>query len=167
MSEAYEEIVHGETILRRAPGARHERICAQLHRRLGAFVAALPAVRLLAPRSVVQLSPGTLVRPDLALLTTASGKAWLLAEIVEPGDHSTDTVTKKALYEDLRLPRLWMIDPRYDNVEVYHGTPYGLALKRTLAGRDVLTESALPGFEFVITEVFAAGANGASEGANN
>ena len=26
---------------------------------------------------------------------------------------------KKQIYEDLNLPRLWMIDPRYNNVEVY------------------------------------------------
>ena len=34
-----------------------------------------------------------------------------------------------------------MVDPRYDNVEVYHGTQYGLTLKRVLAVRELLTES--------------------------
>jgi len=30
------------------------------------------------------------------------------------------------------------VDPRYDNVEVYHSTEWGLALKGILAGSEVL-----------------------------
>ena len=51
-----------------------------------------------------------------------------------------------------------MIDPRYDNVEVYHGTQYGLALKRVLAGRELLTEALLPGFQMPLHELFAGNA---------
>ena len=38
-----------------------------------------------------------------------------------------------------------MIDPRYDNVEVYHSNEYGLILKGILAGHELLTEKLLPG----------------------
>ena len=62
---------------------------------------------------------------------------------------------KKQLYEEIRLPRLWMVDPRYDNVEVYHSLEYGLALKGILAGRDVLTEKLLPEFQYIIADLFA------------
>jgi Uma2 family endonuclease len=110
--------------------------------------------RLLASRSVVQLSPGTIVRPDLTLVTKATGKVWLVAEIISSEDHRTDTVVKKQIYEDLNLPRLWVIDPRYDNVEVYHGSPYGMALKHILAGHETLTENLLPGFQLTIAELF-------------
>jgi Uma2 family endonuclease len=67
-----------------------------------------------------------------------------------------DTVLKKQIYEDLRIPRLWMIDPRYDNVEVYHATPYGLSLKGILAGKEVLSEPLLPEFEVNMKDLFAA-----------
>jgi len=97
-----------------------------------------------------------MLRPDLALVTAATGKIWLAAEIVSSDDHRIDTVTKKAIYEDLNLPRLWMIDPRYDNVEIYHGSQYGLSLKGILASREVLTESLLPGFAIVIKDLFEA-----------
>jgi Uma2 family endonuclease len=50
-----------------------------------------------------------------------------------------------------------MIDPRYDNVEVYHGTEYGLMLKGILAGRELLEEKLLPEFQLVINELFAPG----------
>jgi hypothetical protein len=154
MSEAYEEIVSGETILRRAPGTRHEAVCARLHERVAASLTRMATVRLLAPRDIVQLTTGTLVRPDLALLTAATGKAWLVAEVVDSADHRTDTVIKKSLYEDCRLPRLWMVDPRYNNVEVYHSSQYGLALKQILAGKDILREGLLAEFQIAMTELF-------------
>jgi Uma2 family endonuclease len=109
---------------------------------------------LLPPRSLVELARGTKVRPDLALVTTATNKLWLAAEIVNSGDHNPDTVVKKGLYEEASLPRLWMVDPRYDNVEIYHGGQHGLALKQILAVREVLSEALLPDFRYVIAELF-------------
>jgi hypothetical protein len=156
MSDPYEEIVSGETVLRFPPGARHEAICARLHARVAACLASVASTRLLPVRAIVQLSPGTLVRPDLTLVTTATGKPWLIAEVVDSVDHGTDTVTKKTVYEDHRLPRLWMVDQRFDNVEVYHGSQYGLSLRHILAGREQLTEATLPGFVFLMNELFAA-----------
>jgi Uma2 family endonuclease len=151
---SYAETFHGSTLVRQAPGARHELICDRLHRYVHASVADLASTRLLAPRSQVQIAHDTTVCPDLALVAAATGKLWLAAEIVSSEDHAPDTVLKKQLYEELRLPRLWMVDPRYDNVEVYHASPYGLLLKGILAGREVLTEKLLPEFQLTIADLF-------------
>src|SRR6266566_7937364 len=156
MNRSYEEIVRGESLLRHPPGARHEMVCERLHLQVSLSAAAVATTRLLPPRTVIELAPGTLLRPDLTLVTAATGKAWLIAEVVDTVDHHPDTVMKKAIYEDARLPRLWMVDPRYDNVEVYHGSPYGLALQRILANRDLLTEALLPSLSLAIAELFAA-----------
>ena len=110
--------------------------------------------RLLDRRSPVNVSMRTTVRPDLALVTVANGKLWLAAEIVSPDDHHSDTVVKKQFYEELQLPRLWMIDPRYDNVEVYHGSEHGLVLKGILAGKEELTEKLLPEFRLAVGDLF-------------
>jgi hypothetical protein len=155
MSVVYEEIVHGETLVRSAPGTRHETICAFLHARVSAALPPNSPARLLAPRSVVQLAAGVMLRPDLALVTVATGKLWLAGEIIDSHDHKPDTVLKKGLYEDFSLPRLWMVDPRYHNVELYHGTTYGLALKGILAGKERLEEPLLPAFQLTINELFA------------
>ena len=154
MSEPYEEIVEGETYLRMPPGARHEVICTRLHELIATSLANIATTRLLPRRSVVQIASGTLVRPDLALVTIATGKIWLAAEIISSDDHRPDTVTKKQIYEELNIPRLWMIDPRYDNVEVYHGSQYGLMLKRILTGRETLSEQLLPTLQVTIAELF-------------
>src|ERR1051325_5925197 len=144
MNVGYEEIVNGESMLRTAPDGRHEEICQRLHKHVGASVAPLNSTRLLTPRSVVRVSAGSIMRPDLALLTAATGKLWLAAEIISPQDHRADTVMKKSIYEEINVPRLWMIDPRYENVEIYHGSPYGLVLKRILASAERLEEPLLP-----------------------
>jgi Uma2 family endonuclease len=156
MSATYAEMLNGAALARRAPGARHELICGRLHQWMRASVADFAGTRLLAPRSEVRLSLRHTVCPDLALVTAATGKIWLAAEIVSSDDHQPDTVIKKQIYEEMKLPRLWMIDPRYDNVEVYHNSQYGLILKNILAGHELLTEKLLPEFQLTIAELFAA-----------
>jgi|SRR5882724_7789774 len=156
MSSPYKEILEGQTILRAAPGPRHELICGRLHAAIHASVANLASTHLLAPRSQVKLSLGTFVCPDLALVTRATGKLWLAVEIVNSDDHRPDTVVKKQIYEEAKLPRLWMVDPRYDNVETYHGSEYGLMLKGILAGRESLAEKLIPEFHMTVSDLFAA-----------
>jgi Uma2 family endonuclease len=156
MSRPYEEILGGETYPRSAPDERHEIICNRLHAVMNAGVSNVAATRLLAPRTKIQVARNTSLRPDLALITTATGKLFLAAEIVGREDHQADTVVKKEIYEQIRVPRLWMVDPRYDNVEIYHSTEFGLQLKHILAGSEILSEKLLPEFQIVISELFAA-----------
>ena len=156
MSAPYEEILEGRKFTRPAPVARHELICRRLHALVLASAANLTGARLLAPRLAVHVSHGNVLCPDLALVTAATGKLWLAAEVVARADHRVDTVTKKEIYEQAKLPRLWMIDPRYDNVEVYHATEHGLKLQGILAGSETLTEKLLPEFTLTIAELFAA-----------
>src|ERR1700733_10888636 len=140
MSRPYEEILGGETYPRSAPDERHEMVCDRLHAFMNASVSNVAATQLLAPRTMVKVARNTSLRPDLALITTATGRLFLAAEIVSRDDHQTDTVVKKEIYEQIRVPRLWMVDPRYDNVEVYHSFEFGLQLKSILAGSEVLQE---------------------------
>ena len=54
-----------------------------------------------------------------------------------------------------RVPRLWMVDPRYDNVEIYHSFEFGLQLNGILAGGEVLQEKLVPQFRLTVAELFA------------
>lgn len=154
MSRPYTETLDGTPLVRQAPGPRHEIICARLHQWVHASVANLTSTRLLTPRAELRVSSRTTLCPDLALVTVPAGRLWLAAEIVSSDDHRTDTVVKKQIYEEIKLPRLWMIDPRYDNVEVYHCSQYGLVLKGILAGSEVLSEKLLPEFQLTVAELF-------------
>jgi Uma2 family endonuclease len=155
MSKPYEEILDGASLPRSAPGDRHEMICDRLHAAMTASVANLAGTQLVVPRTRIQVTRSTAICPDLALVTVATGRLWLAVEIISRDDHHADTVMKKEIYEKIRVPRLWMVDPRYDNVEIYHSFEYGLKLKSILAGSEVLTENLIPEFQFVITALFA------------
>lgn len=155
MSEPYEETIQGETTWRLPPGPRHELICSRLYTALQAGVANFASTKLLEVRSEIALGSGNEFRPDIALLTVANDKLWLAVEVINSGDHQADTVLKKEVYEAARVPRLWMVDPRYDNVEVYYATTYGLRLQEILALKDVLTEKLLPEFQMPLTDLFA------------
>ena len=154
MSEAYQETLEGEIVQRSAPGARHEIICQRLQDRIQASVANVSCCQLLGLRSEVRLSARTTVRPDVALVAMPTAKLWLAVEVIQSGDHHADTVRKKQIYEDLKLARLWMVDPRYNNVEVYHATEHGLVLKGILAGKEMLTEKLLPAFQISVAALF-------------
>ncbi len=154
MSRPYEEILNGGTLPRSAPGDRHEIICTRLHREMAASVAGLTSLQLLAPRIQVRLSHATAFCPDLALVTAASGKLFLAVEIISRDDHRADTVIKKEIYEQHRVPRLWMVDPRYDNVEIYHSFEFGLKLQGILAGKEILQEKLVPQFRLTVTDLF-------------
>lgn len=156
MSRPYEEILNGGTLPRSAPSDRHEAICARLHREMAASIAGLTGVQLLPPRTQVQLARTTAFCPDLTLIMAATGKIFLAAEIISRDDHRADTVTKKDLYEEHRVPRLWMVDPRYDNVEIYHSFEFGLKLHGILAGSEVLQEKLVPQFRITMKDLFAA-----------
>ncbi|MGC3958215.1 MAG: Uma2 family endonuclease [Verrucomicrobiota bacterium] len=155
MIEPYEEVIQGEKTLRLPPTPRHELICGRLHAALQAGVANFASTKLLEIRSSIFLGSGNEFCPDLALMTAANSKLWLAVEVVNSGDHQADTVLKKEVYEAARIPRLWMVDPRYDNVEVYYATTYGLRLQEILATRDVLTEKLLPEFQMALPDLFA------------
>jgi len=155
MSKPYEEILEGAAMPRSAPDARHEVICGRLHAAMAASVANLSTTHLLAPRMKVSVARSTIICPDLALVTIATGKIFLAVEVVNRGDQHFDTVVKKEVYDKIRVPRLWMVDPRYDNVEIYHSMEFGLALKGILAGSEILSEKLIPEFQFVIAELFA------------
>jgi Uma2 family endonuclease len=127
---------------------------------MAASVANLAGTQLLAPRTKIQVSRTTSICPDLALVTAASGKLFLAVEIISRDDHRADTVVKKELYDQIRVPRLWMVDPRYDNVEIYHCTEWGLKLKGILAGSELLTDHLIPEFQMVIAELFAGAQDG-------
>lgn len=157
MSTPYGETLQGELLIRHPPGERHESICERLHGIVEASMDGLQSFQLLRARSRVGITKHIVLCPDLALITLATGKLWLAAEIIDGHDHHADTVVKKQLYEDMRIPRLWMIDPRYDNVEVYHASPYGLSLKGILAGSELLTEKLIPEFQVSMKELFAIG----------
>ena len=155
MSDPYKELIDGETFIRGPLNAPHELLCERLHAWVAAHLPANSALKLLPLRTPVTLSAGTEICPDLALARRDDGQLYLAAEVLQPGDHHPDTVLKKQLYADARIPRLWIVDSRYQNVEVYVSGPLGFRMESILATNESLTDEALRGAAQPLAALFA------------
>lgn len=155
MPDPYEELIDGETFIRGPLNGPHETLCDRLHGWVASHLPANSALRLLPRRTTVKLRPGTDVCPDLCLVRRDGGQLYLAAEVLQPGDHHPDTVLKKQIYSDCRAPRLWIVDSRYENVEVYATGPAGFRLQSILAINGSLTDTALCGAMYSLADIFA------------
>ena len=157
MSEAYVETIGGETVLRRTPASDHERLVESLHALVRAALPFNSTLQLLPPRSPLRLADDCVLCPDLAVVRAnpeGVSSPHLVAEVLLPGDHHLDTFIKKQIWSDLRLPRLWMVDPRYLNIEVYGCNEFGFTLQDILANHHPLTDPHLPGLSCSMEEFF-------------
>jgi len=155
MPAPYKELIDGETFIRAALNAPHELLCDRLHAAVTTHLPANSTLRLLPRRSSLTLRAGVEICPDLALVRGATSQLYLAAEVLQPGDHHPDTVLKKQLYADARVPRLWIVDSRYQNTEVYGSGDFGFRLETILAGRETLADSALTGLALSMNALFA------------
>jgi Uma2 family endonuclease len=155
MPDPYEELIDGETFIRGPLNAPHELLCDRLHSWVSGHLPANSALKLLPRRTVLTLRAGTDICPDLALVRRDNNELYLAAEVLQPGDHHPDTVLKKQLYSDCRVPRLWVVDSRYQNVEVYATGGIGFRLDTILAVNDSLTDAALSGGAYAIDDIFS------------
>lgn len=161
MNGAYEELIAGQRVQRRTPTPDHEILVARLHALVAKSLPLNSTLRLLGPRAELELDGHSVLRPDLAIVQmrpTVDGtrrvQLYLVAEVLQPGDHHVDTVAKKQIWSDGLLPRLWIVDPRYFNVEVYGCGDHGFTLLEILANHHPLTDPYLPGFRLSMPELF-------------
>lgn len=155
MSDPYQELIDGETFLRGPLNGPHELLCDRLHTWVASHLPANSALKLLPRRTTLTLRAGTDICPDLALVRRDNSELYLAAEVLQPGDHHPDTVLKKQLYSDCRVPRLWVVDSRYQNVEVYSTGGVGFRLDTILAVNDSLTDAAVGGAAYPIDAIFS------------
>ena len=155
MPDPYEELIDGETFIRGPLNAPHELLCARLHSWVASHLPANSVLKLLPRRTTVTLRPGPDICPDLALVRRDNHELYLAAEVLQPGDHHPDTVLKKQVYADCRAPRLWIVDSRYQNVEIYATGTAGFRLEWILASHESLTDAALSAGSYRVADIFA------------
>lgn len=155
MPDPYQELIDGETFLRGPLNGPHEMLCDRLHCWVAAHLPANSALKLLPRRATVALRAGTHICPDLALVRRDDAQLYLAAEVLQPGDHHPDTVLKKQIYSDCRAPRLWIVDSRYQNVEVYSTGAAGFRLDAILASHDSLADAVFAGAAYSVADLFA------------
>lgn len=152
-SPCREELIDGVMIVNPPPATPHQMASSELWASLRA---AAPVGFTVIEAVGVRLSGGSLLIPDLVVVRLPPRDAWsigvhrvadvaLAVELVSPGSHSLDRLTKPALYAQAGIPNFW-------RVELDQGP---LVLGYRLSGENyVEAATGRPGKPFTLAEPF-------------
>ena len=155
MTDPYDEVIDGREYIRGPINGPHELLCDRLHTWVKQYLPVNSALHLLRRRSLVKLRADTDIRPDLALMRRNAPRLYLAVEVLQTGDRHADTVLKKQILAACQVPRLWIVDPRYQTIELYVTTGGQFRLETMLGLEDSLTDVALSGASYRLSELFA------------
>lgn len=120
------QIVDGRHFMSPAPSLRHQEVALRLAMELVRAVEDRRRGRVFVAPVDVHLAPGTIVQPDLVVLSTRhtsrigqkkiTGAPDLLVEILSPSHRTFDTVLKRERYERAGVRELWLVDPDADSL---------------------------------------------------
>ncbi|OLB14611.1 MAG: hypothetical protein AUH07_04540 [Gemmatimonadetes bacterium 13_2_20CM_70_9] len=122
------ETVHGELLVTPAPRAWHQVVLVRLSQALSRYLERNPVGQLLYSPADISWSPDILVQPDLFVVPWEEIRplAWerikhllLVVEILSPTTARADRFTKRRLYQEVRIPAYWIVDPDEHVVELW------------------------------------------------
>lgn len=122
------ELIDGDFFMTPSPISKHQKIAANLVRKLDRFIEEKKIGKLLfAPLDVV-LSEEDVVQPDILFVSqehmgrikekNIMGPPDLVIEILSPASEERDRVIKRKLYGRYGVRELWIVDPESRTIEV-------------------------------------------------
>lgn len=132
------EIIDGRHFVTPAPSTNHQEVSGNLNDQLRARIRNVGLGRVLYAPLDVHLGRGTVVQPDLVVVTAGgravigakkvTGAPDLLVEILSPSTRRRDRTKKFARYERAGVREYWIVDPKAHLVEQYvlRNGKYGL-----------------------------------------
>jgi Uma2 family endonuclease len=159
------ELVKGEIVRMSPTGFTHGRIENRIGRVLGNFVSKQALGEVVSGEVGIYTSrnPDTVRAADVAFISSErmaqiKSKSYLdvapelVVEVMSPDDAWSDLMEKLDEYFTCGVKLAWVIDPRTQQVYVYHAVTQveRFTVKDTLGGGDVL-----PGFSVPVAELFA------------
>jgi Uma2 family endonuclease len=122
------EVVWGELLVTPAPRPWHQIVLARLQLAFGKHLDGHPTAFLLASPADISWGPDILVQPDLFVVPLEEVrtlewdriKGLLLAiEVLSPSTARYDRFTKRRLYQQVGIPRYWIVGAQERVVEVW------------------------------------------------
>jgi len=126
------ETVHGELLVTPAPRAWHQAIVLRLLVALNEYTTRVGVGYVFHSPADISWTPDTLVQPDVFVADLAEARTldWsrmrhllLAVEVLSPSTVRADRFTKRRLYQEVRVPVYWVVDP--DRLEIEVWTPDG------------------------------------------
>jgi len=114
------EVIDGELFVTPAPTFDHQEAVGLLFLRLHPYVRGLGIGHATLSPADIEMSPDTIVQPDLFVVPTAEGKRprnWadireliLAVEVLSPGSARADRIVKRRFYQRCRVAEYWIVD---------------------------------------------------------
>jgi Uma2 family endonuclease len=122
------ETVHGELLVTPAPRLLHQRIVRRLVVALDRYVSQHSVGEVFASPADISWGPDVLVQPDVFVVDSREARTldWdhvkhllLAVEVLSPSSLRADRFTKRRLYQEVGVPKYWVVDPEERMVEVW------------------------------------------------
>jgi Uma2 family endonuclease len=158
------ELVQGEIYGTPSPTPGHQESVGTIYAALRAHGRARGTGRAFVSPLDVHLSEESVVQPDVLWLATGNpaladdavhGVPDLVVEVVSPSHPERDRFVKRSLYEEHRVPELWLVDPSDRSVEVLRFSGDRYAPAGWFVAGQVLVSPSLPGFELPVEDLFS------------
>jgi Uma2 family endonuclease len=122
------ETVHGELLVTPAPRAWHQEVAFRLAVELREYCRRSGIGHVMMSPADISWTPDTLVQPDVFVVDLAEARTldWsqmqhllLAVEVLSPSSVRADRFTKRRLYQEVRVPVYWVVDPDRCEIEVW------------------------------------------------
>jgi len=124
------ELVHGELLVSPSPRWVHQTVVGNLYTVLRAYVRRHDFGQVLLSPADISFGgrDDVLVQPDVFAVGSEyrGEQEWeairtlsLVAEVLSPSTARSDRFTKRRLYQEMRVPAYWIIDPENRHAEVW------------------------------------------------
>jgi Uma2 family endonuclease len=122
------ETVHGELLVTPAPRPWHQVVVGRLSGLLNGYCDLVKVGHVFHSPADISWGADTMVQPDVFVVDLAEARTldWsrmrhllLAVEVLSPSSTRADRFTKRRLYQEVRVPLYWVIDPDRREVEVW------------------------------------------------
>src|SRR3990172_515379 len=122
------EIINGEEIVAPSPFRKHQDISGNLNEIIRQYIKKNKLGKLYySPLDIILEEGINRLQPDLLFIkkeNMAIAQDWIrgvpdmVCEIVSIGSVAMDTITKKDIYEQYKVPEYWIVMPEFNTIEV-------------------------------------------------
>lgn len=162
----YYEIIDGEMIRKSAPTPMHQEVSKNLLFILETYNRQYKRGNIFYAPVDVFLDEYNKPQPDLVFVSTEKkaiitndcimGVPDLVVEIISPTSVIRDRIEKKNLYERMSVQEFWLVDPQYEEIEIYtlkNGHYELLSAATTREGE--LTSALFEGLTINLADIFS------------
>jgi Uma2 family endonuclease len=159
------ELIEGEMIRRSAPSTLHQRISGKIYFALETINRSKKLGEIISAPFDVFFDEYNQTQPDLLFISNqnrhilneefAKGTPDFIVEIISPTSVLRDRIDKKNLYERMGVQEFWLIDPQYEEIEVFvlENNRYELFSAAT-SDEGILKSKIFEGLEMNLSEIF-------------